>query len=181
MPDPVRILTDEYKSVRETRDDLIRLATHIHQVDNSIWLSPGEGATNGTATFSAAWPVSSLADGSTTGTRISKYLPENWVNQVAHIVWYVSENGADAGNFRINTFLKNFSDINGVDVNAASELMNESVTTAAGAVFTPLAVTTSSFTLTGRFFTVSFTRVGADAADTATAALILWGGLLVRE
>lgn len=179
---PIAISFVEGKPDRDIHRDLLNLRSYAFSVDNDAWLSPGEGNTAGTFVSLSGWPASSHPDGSTTGTRVAKYLPEVWVGANAHLVLYVSEAAADAGNFRINATVRNWLTLDGTDVSAAPGIiLNETSTTAAGAANTPLAVTTATFAIVGQYFNLLFQRIGADAADTATQALIFWGALLVRE
>lgn len=179
---PIAISFAEGKPDRDIHRDLLNLRSYAFSIDTDVWLSPGAGVTDGTATAVNGLPVSSHPDGSTTRNRISVFLPEVWVGSNAHVRMYVSEAAADAGNFRLTYSARNFATFTGEDTSSAGFLvLNESATTAAGATNIPLAVQTSTFGITGQFFAFNFTRVGADAADTATNALIFWGALLVRE
>jgi hypothetical protein len=180
MATPPAISFVEGRPDRDIHRDLLNLRGYIYGIDNDVWLAPASGSGSGTLSAVQTHDAWSIADGSSTGPSFSTYLPRWWVGQRAHITWYVSEASTDAGNFRVNTRVLVLSELSGATLPGTADL-DESVTTAAGAANTPLALTTSSFAVDGRFFSVRFQRIGADAADTATVALILWGGLLVRE
>lgn len=181
MAIPPAISFVEGRPDRDIHRDLLNLRSYIFGLDNDIWLDPAAGFTTGTAGNTNNWPTTSHADGASQGTRWSLYLPRWWVGTQAHVEWFVSEASADAGNFRIRSAFYQTDDLHGEDLSALAATLSTDVTDAAGAAATPKRITTASFAITGRHAATSFVRVGADAADTATVALVLWGGLLVRE
>lgn len=181
MANPPNITFVEGRTEREIHRDLLTLKAYAFSLDNSIWLDPGVGLTSGTLSNFQEWPVTSHANGVSQYTRWSLYLPSAWVDANAHLEWFACEASADAGNFRIRSRVRQSADIHGVDMSALANTLEESVTDAAGAANTPKRITSSTFTITGRHLMAAFLRIGADAADTATVDLVLWGGLLVRE
>lgn len=181
LPPTVTFL--EGREDRLIHRDLITLKEYAYGMDNSIWLSPGEGFGTGTLTVSQSRPVVTFADGSTTNWRFTVYLPLLWVDRSFHVNFYISEASADAGNFRITIIGSVLSEIAGIDLSASASgsTFSETSTTAAGAANTPLVVSSATVTAGGRFATFGISRIGADAADTATVDLVFWGALLIRE
>jgi hypothetical protein len=181
MATPPAISFVEGRPDRDIHRDLLNLRSYIYGLDNDVWLSPGEALHDTTAIFSNGWPALSLANAAATGARFSRYLPRLWVGSKAHMEWFISEASTDAGNFRIRAAFSQSDDLNGEVISSLTPTLTEDTTDAAGAASTPKRITSSSFTISGRHVAPAFIRLGADAADTATVALILWGGLLVRE
>lgn len=181
MASPPAISFVEGRPDRDIHRDLLNLRGYIFGLDNDIWLDPAAGLSAGTVAQIQQWSTASHPDGSITASRWSLYLPRWWVGQQAHLEWFVSEASADAGNFRMGTRFYQSSDLDGEAMASLAATLSEDVTDAAGAANTPKKITSSSFTVTARHANCVFTALRTHGDDTATVALILWGGLLVRE